>query len=181
VIKDTSALTFMIAGIIKEMITIMAAVAVFHDHFGWLNGLGLGIAIFGVALFNLYKLRRLRTEDVQEIIVVRRPSGTGGGGGGGMSPIGEGPPATAKGVEMMHAAALVQRANSRNGNSVGAARGGGAWRHDAGAGAGSATGGVVLERRRPSGSLSGSGGSIEEDDLGVLEHEPLLTGGGRSG
>jgi hypothetical protein len=176
----------MVAGIIKEMITIVAAVAVFGDHFGWLNGLGLGIAIFGVALFNLYKLRRLRTAEAQDVIVARRPgggsvigSGVGSGiGGGGSS--GGGGGGAGKEVEILHPALLIQRANSRNaggalagsGGSGGSRDGarGGAWRVDAG----------MEQRRRASGSLSGSGVSVDEEEAG-LENEPLLAGGGGAG
>ncbi|GBF93418.1 sugar phosphate phosphate translocator [Raphidocelis subcapitata] len=87
VIKQTSALTFMIAGIVKEILTIIAAVIAFGDPFGWLNGLGLAIAVGGVALFNLYKLRKLRLQaeaEASEIIVRPRRGSDAIGGGGGM-------------------------------------------------------------------------------------------------
>lgn len=45
VIKETSALTFMIAGTVKEVVTVITAVIVFGDKFGLVNGIGLIIVI----------------------------------------------------------------------------------------------------------------------------------------
>jgi hypothetical protein len=36
---------------------VIAAVIVFGDHFGVINGVGLCVVIFGVVLFNFYKYR----------------------------------------------------------------------------------------------------------------------------
>jgi hypothetical protein len=67
VIKETSALTFMIAGTVKEVVTVITAVIVFGDKFGPVNGVGLFIVIAGVLLFNWFKLRRLKAEVRQRI------------------------------------------------------------------------------------------------------------------
>lgn len=67
VIKETSALTFMIAGTVKEVVTVITAVIVFGDKFGLVNGIGLVIVIGGVLLFNWYKLRKLRQQMRQRI------------------------------------------------------------------------------------------------------------------
>lgn len=37
---------------------VIAAVLIFHDRFGPINGVGLAIVIVGVVLFNLYKMKR---------------------------------------------------------------------------------------------------------------------------
>jgi len=60
VIKETSALTFMVAGTCKEVVTVAAAVALFGDEFGWINGLGLVILLLGVSLFNVHKYRKIK-------------------------------------------------------------------------------------------------------------------------
>lgn len=67
VIKETSSLTFMIAGTVKEVVTVVTAVLVFGDRFGLVNGIGLFIVIGGVLLFNWYKLQRLKQEMRQRI------------------------------------------------------------------------------------------------------------------
>jgi hypothetical protein len=67
VIKETSALTFMIAGTVKEVVTVITAVLVFGDKFGLVNGIGLVIVIGGVLLFNWYKLHKLRQQVRQRI------------------------------------------------------------------------------------------------------------------
>lgn len=67
VIKETSALTFMIAGTVKEVVTVITAVIVFGDQFGLINGIGLVIVIGGVLLFNWYKLRKLKQSVRQQL------------------------------------------------------------------------------------------------------------------
>lgn len=59
----------MIAGTVKEVITVLVAVAVFGDHLGPVNFLGLLVVIMGVALFNYYKFRKVRSGEIQ---VIRR-------------------------------------------------------------------------------------------------------------
>jgi solute carrier family 35 protein C2 len=68
VIKETSALTFMIAGTVKEVVTVITAVIVFGDKFGLINGIGLLIVIAGVLLFNWYKLQKLKQSMRQRIL-----------------------------------------------------------------------------------------------------------------
>jgi len=60
VIQETDALTLMVAGSFKELLTVAAGVAVFDDPFGVTNAVGIGILIFGVALFNLRKYRQMK-------------------------------------------------------------------------------------------------------------------------
>jgi len=67
VIKETSALTFMVAGTCKEVLTVLAAVVVFGDKFGPINGVGLIVVILGVVLFNCYKLHKMRAESAEAI------------------------------------------------------------------------------------------------------------------
>ncbi|CAG9464859.1 unnamed protein product [Pedinophyceae sp. YPF-701] len=70
VIQETSALTLMVAGSFKEIVTVLAAVLLFHDTFTAVNGMGLFILLVGVSLFNLHKYYRFRQH------------GKGGGPGG---------------------------------------------------------------------------------------------------
>ncbi|MEW5301121.1 MAG: hypothetical protein WDW36_004000 [Sanguina aurantia] len=61
VIKETSALTFMIAGTCKEVFTVLAAVVIMGDRLGLLNSLGLLIVILGVLGYNWHKYQRTRS------------------------------------------------------------------------------------------------------------------------
>lgn len=63
----------MIAGTVKEVVTVITAVIVFHDKFGLINGVGLMIVIAGVLLFNWYKLQKLK-QAIRERIVSRESS-----------------------------------------------------------------------------------------------------------
>lgn len=59
-IANTSALTFMVAGTFKEILTVGAAVLFLHEDFTLVNALGLLVLIFGVVLFNMYKLNKIK-------------------------------------------------------------------------------------------------------------------------
>lgn len=59
-ISITSAVTVTIAGVVKEVVTILVAVLYFHDHFTWLKGIGLCTIMVGVSLFNWYKYNKLQ-------------------------------------------------------------------------------------------------------------------------
>ena len=62
VIKLTSALTFMVAGTFKEIVTVLAAVAFLGESFSRINAAGLGVLVAGVALFNWTKYRKVAAE-----------------------------------------------------------------------------------------------------------------------
>ena len=59
VISLTSALTFMVAGTFKEIVTVLAAVAFLGEDFTAVNAAGLAVLIAGVALFNYTKYRKI--------------------------------------------------------------------------------------------------------------------------
>ncbi|WOK91425.1 putative sugar phosphate/phosphate translocator [Canna indica] len=59
-VSATSAVTVTVAGIVKEAVTILVAVLIFHDHFTWLKGIGLLTIMIGVSLFNWYKYHKLK-------------------------------------------------------------------------------------------------------------------------
>lgn len=62
VIQETSALTFMVAGTFKEIVTVFSAVVFLGETFTAVNALGLCILILGVVLFNWTKYKRLQQE-----------------------------------------------------------------------------------------------------------------------
>eukprot|EP00252_Welwitschia_mirabilis_P009445 TRINITY_DN22024_c0_g1_i2.p1 TRINITY_DN22024_c0_g1~~TRINITY_DN22024_c0_g1_i2.p1 ORF type:complete len:490 (-),score=74.92 TRINITY_DN22024_c0_g1_i2:384-1853(-) len=59
-VSATSAVTFTVAGIVKEVVTIVVAIFFFHDQFTVLKGIGLLVIIFGVTLFNWYKYQKIK-------------------------------------------------------------------------------------------------------------------------
>lgn len=59
-ILETSAVTFSVAGTVKEAATILVSHLVFRDKFTHINMLGLFIIMFGVSLFNVYKYGRMK-------------------------------------------------------------------------------------------------------------------------
>ena len=61
-VAETSAVTFTVAGSLKELLTVFAGVVLFGDKISAVNGCGLGILIIGVFLYNRYKLQKLRRE-----------------------------------------------------------------------------------------------------------------------
>ncbi|CAL0317486.1 unnamed protein product [Lupinus luteus] len=65
-VSVTSAVTITIAGVVKEAITILAAVLYFHDEFTWLKGVGLLVIMVGVSLFNWYKYLKLQKGHAKE-------------------------------------------------------------------------------------------------------------------
>lgn len=58
-IEETSALTFMIAGTCKEVVTVLAAVFILGDSFGWVNAVGLGSVLVGVAMYQIHKMDKV--------------------------------------------------------------------------------------------------------------------------
>ncbi|ONK68281.1 uncharacterized protein A4U43_C05F9610 [Asparagus officinalis] len=58
-VSATSAITVMVAGTVKEAVTILVAVFYFHDQFTLLKGAGLFTIMVGVGLFNWYKYQKL--------------------------------------------------------------------------------------------------------------------------
>lgn len=61
-IANTSALTFMVAGTLKEIVTVGAAVLFLHEEFTAINALGLVVLIAGVVLFNYFKYQKIKKE-----------------------------------------------------------------------------------------------------------------------
>eukprot|EP00891_Asterochloris_glomerata_P003104 jgi/Astpho2/3104/Aster-03393 len=65
VIQETSALTFMVAGTFKEIVTVMAAVIFLGEDFYLINAGGLAILIMGVAYFNYHKYRKMAVGEIK--------------------------------------------------------------------------------------------------------------------
>lgn len=63
-VSETSSLTLMVAGICKEILTVLAAIVVFGERLGAVNGLGLGVTIVGVIMFNIYKYQKVKSGEI---------------------------------------------------------------------------------------------------------------------
>ncbi|KAJ1678317.1 hypothetical protein EV182_004305 [Spiromyces aspiralis] len=64
IISRTSAVTLSIAGIFKEVLTVIFSVMTFQDKLNYVNVVGLGVALTGIILYNMYKLRLMSTAAV---------------------------------------------------------------------------------------------------------------------
>jgi solute carrier family 35, member C2 len=74
-IARTSALTFMVAGVFKEFLTIVVGHFVFGDELSWMNVFGLFVLIFGVILFNIWKWDKMEQEKAAAIVGEREATG----------------------------------------------------------------------------------------------------------
>jgi len=77
-IRETSGITFMIMGTLKELLTVGAAVFFLEDSFVWINALGFVVVIAGVVLFKVYKLEKIR-KDIR-LLPVEPPGGAAAAG-----------------------------------------------------------------------------------------------------
>lgn len=66
-IASTSALTFMVAGTFKEIVTVGAAVIFLHEEFTLINASGLIVLVAGVVLFNYLKYQKLRERNLDDL------------------------------------------------------------------------------------------------------------------
>jgi cbb3-type cytochrome oxidase subunit 3 len=74
VIAQTSALTFMVAGTFKEIVTVMAAVLFLGEEFYAINAAGLAILVIGVFWFNYTKYRKAAAEQAATDVLERKDS-----------------------------------------------------------------------------------------------------------
>lgn len=79
VIANTSALTFLVAGTFKEIVTVGAAVLFLHEQFTLVNSLGLLVLIAGVVLFNALKYQKLRHGEPRPVVLDEGLRFNGGG------------------------------------------------------------------------------------------------------
>ncbi|KAJ1920764.1 hypothetical protein H4219_001163 [Mycoemilia scoparia] len=63
IISRTSAVTLSIAGIFKEIITVIFSVMVFGDTITFVNMVGLLVAFSGIIFYNLYKIQALSAQE----------------------------------------------------------------------------------------------------------------------
>lgn len=64
-IGSTSALTFMVAGVFKEIVTVGVAHFTYGDQFTALNGAGLAVLLAGVGLFNYQQYAKARARSAR--------------------------------------------------------------------------------------------------------------------
>ncbi|DBA91746.1 hypothetical protein WJX77_007198 [Trebouxia sp. C0004] len=65
VIAQTSALTFMVAGTFKEVVTVVAAVLFLGEEFYLINGMGLAVLVMGVFWFNYTKYKKVAAGEIK--------------------------------------------------------------------------------------------------------------------
>ena len=68
-ISVTSVVTFCVAGIFKEILTILLSVALFHDQLSTLNIVGIVISLIGIGGYNYIRVKEKKEkyERVQSI------------------------------------------------------------------------------------------------------------------
>ncbi|KAG2442003.1 hypothetical protein HYH02_009795 [Chlamydomonas schloesseri] len=193
VIKETSALTFMIAGTVKEVVTVLAAILIMGDELTLVNSMGLVIVILGVLLFNWYKYRRLQQPE-EATYTVLESTGKEDGGVMAMDPAavaarsgsskyrrGGVPTTTLSGA----AAAALDLGAPVSAAAVAAGGGGGGISPPvSGGGAGGAGGGLQLAGSAPGLGLHGAGGAARTGPGGLLGRALVsigIGGGGGSG
>lgn len=66
-IANTSALTFMVAGTLKEIVTVGSAVLFLHERFTAVNAFGLVVLVSGVVLFNFLKYQKMKQGEIRPV------------------------------------------------------------------------------------------------------------------
>jgi solute carrier family 35 protein C2 len=167
-IANTSALTFLVAGTFKEIVTVGAAVIFLHESFTFINAMGLVVLIAGVVLFNWLKYNKLRQGEIIPVVVEdsrhhQRPLGSSGGSGNFSSGSGVGEkrrPASASALYANHV---------ENGVGMGGALGGA-----------TSSGTIVLQHTGERAGLlprpHSSGGNLNQAQNGTPSHASSLNG-----
>ncbi|KAL3419124.1 triose-phosphate transporter [Phlyctema vagabunda] len=92
-LQRTSVVTLSIAGIFKEVVTILTAGIVFHDPLTKINISGLVVTIGAIVAYNWIKIRKMREDAQNEVhksyAAQHHPSGTASGTGSGSDADGE--------------------------------------------------------------------------------------------
>jgi solute carrier family 35, member C2 len=63
-ISDTSVVTFSVAGIFKEILTIVLSAVLFGDTFTSLNIIGLCISLAGLAMYNYMRVKKMIADKI---------------------------------------------------------------------------------------------------------------------
>jgi hypothetical protein len=82
-IASTSALTFIVAGVFKEIVTVLVAHYTFGDRFTVLNGIGLGVLMSGVCLYNYQKYQKIQADAGRPSVRLHKGIASGGDRGSG--------------------------------------------------------------------------------------------------
>lgn len=75
ILQRAHVITLSIAGIFKELLTILASTFIFHDTLTMMNGVGLVITLIDIAWYNYYRYSE-KIKEQQEIIEMRKRSPT---------------------------------------------------------------------------------------------------------
>jgi len=65
-LRETSALSIMMIGVVKDIVAIILSMLVFGDKFGFYNIVGLGLCLVGVVGYNAYKIEMLKLRALRE-------------------------------------------------------------------------------------------------------------------
>ena len=79
-LKETSAVTVMVIGTAKDVITVACSILIFGDVFGWENFFGMCFVLAGIAAYNYHKVLCAREErEAEEAALATEMVVMGGG------------------------------------------------------------------------------------------------------
>ena len=85
-LKETSAVTVMVIGTAKDVVTVACSILIFGDVFGWENFFGMCFVLAGIAAYNYHKVLCAREErEAEEAALATEMIVMGGGGTAGAS------------------------------------------------------------------------------------------------
>lgn len=83
-LKETSAVTVMVIGTAKDVVTVACSILIFGDVFGWENFFGMCFVLAGIAAYNYHKVLCAREErEAEEAALATEMVVMGGGGTAG--------------------------------------------------------------------------------------------------
>lgn len=83
-LKETSAVTVMVIGTAKDVVTVACSIVIFGDVFGWENFFGMCFVLAGIAAYNYHKVLCAREErEAEEAALATEMVVMGGGGTAG--------------------------------------------------------------------------------------------------
>lgn len=72
-ISATSVLTLSVAGMFKEILVIALSMLIFGDYLSWLNYLGLGVSLAGIASYQCYRYHSLCSREAPKLLLHNSP------------------------------------------------------------------------------------------------------------
>ena len=88
-LKETSAVTVMVIGTAKDVVTVACSILIFGDVFGWENFFGMCFVLAGIAAYNYHKVLCAREErEAEEAALATEMVVMGGGTAGAVNGVG---------------------------------------------------------------------------------------------